>query len=92
VSKKANKGTDKPSSGGTPHTKPAPKTPVTDKPAAPKPGSSDLKYYNCNGFGYMSRNCPEPKTEYIKQVLAAKLAVLTVSKLSKDLEQGNKDL
>jgi hypothetical protein len=72
--------------------KPAPKTPVTDKPAAPKPGSSDLKYYNCNGFGYISRNCLEPKIEYIKQVLAAKLVVFTVSKLFKDPDQGNKDL
>jgi hypothetical protein len=39
----------------------------------------------------MSRNCPEPKTEYIKQVLAAKLAVLITSELSKDPEQGNED-
>jgi hypothetical protein len=66
--------------------KPAFKTLVTDKPTAPKPGSSDLKYYNCNGFGYISRNCLEPKIEYIKQVLAAKLIVLTISKLSKDPE------
>jgi hypothetical protein len=91
VSKKANKGTDKPSLGGAPYTKPAPKTLVTDKPAILKPGSLDLKYYNYNRFGYMSRNCPEPKTKYIKQVLAAKLAVLIISELSKDIEQGNED-
>jgi hypothetical protein len=91
ASKKANEGTDKPSPGGAPRTKPAPKTPATDKPAAPKPGSSDLKCYNCNGFGHMSRNCPEPKTEYTKQVLAAKLAALTASELSKGTEQGNED-
>jgi hypothetical protein len=40
----------------------------------------------------MSRNYPEPKIEYIKQVLVAKLVVLTISELSKDPEQGNKDL
>ena len=91
ASKKANKDTDKPSPGGAPRTKPAPKTPVIDKPAAPKLGSSDLKYYNCNGFGHMSRNYPEPKIEYIKQVLAAKLAALTISELSKGIEQGNED-
>ena len=66
--------------------KPAPKTPVIDKPAAPKPGSSDLKYYNYNRFGYMSRNYPEPKIEYTKQVLAAKLAALTTSELFKGIE------
>jgi hypothetical protein len=62
-----------------------------DKPTTPKPGSSDLKYYNYNGFSYMSRNYPEPKIKYIKQVLAAKLAALTISELSKNIEQGNKD-
>jgi hypothetical protein len=62
-----------------------------DKPAAPKPGFLDLKCYNCNGFGHMSRNCPEPKTEYTKQVLAAKLAAFTASELSKGTEQGNED-
>ena len=39
----------------------------------------------------MSRNYLEPKTKYIKQVLAAKLAALTISKLFKDIEQGNKN-
>jgi hypothetical protein len=39
----------------------------------------------------MSRNYLEPKIEYIKQVLVVKLAVFTVSKLSKDPEQGNED-
>jgi hypothetical protein len=39
----------------------------------------------------MFRNCLEPKIEYIKQVLAAKLIVLTINKLSKDPEQGNED-
>jgi hypothetical protein len=39
----------------------------------------------------MFRNYPEPKTEYIKQVLVAKLVVLTISELSKDPEQGNED-
>jgi hypothetical protein len=34
----------------------------------------------------MSRNYPEPKIEYIKQVLAAKLVVFITSKLSKDPE------
>jgi hypothetical protein len=77
---------DKLSPGGAPYMKPAPKTLVTDKPAAPKPGSSDLKYYNYNRFGYMSRNYLEPKIEYIKQVLVAKLAALTASKLSKGIE------
>jgi hypothetical protein len=77
---------DKPSSGGAPYIKPAPKILVIDKPAIPKPGSSDLKYYNYNRFGYISRNYLEPKTEYIKQVLAAKLVVLTISKLFKNPE------
>jgi hypothetical protein len=77
---------DKPSPGGAPRIKPASKTLVTDKPTAPKPGFLDLKCYNYNGFGYISRNCPEPKTKYIKQVLAAKLAALTISKLSKGIE------
>ena len=71
--------------------KPAPKTLVIDKPATPKPGSSDLKYYNYNRFGHMSRNYLEPKTKYIKQVLAAKLVVLTISELSKGIKQGNED-
>jgi hypothetical protein len=82
---------DKPSPGGAPRIKPAPKTLVIDKPATPKPGSLDLKYYNYNRFDYMSRNYLEPKIKYIKQVLAAKLAALTISKLSKDIEQGNED-
>jgi hypothetical protein len=77
---------DKPSSGGTSYIKPALKALVIDKPAIPKPGSSDLKYYNCNRFGYISRNCPEPKIEYIKQVLVAKLVVFIINKLSKDPE------
>jgi hypothetical protein len=77
---------NKPSPGGAPYIKPAPKTLVMNKPTTPKPGSSDLKYYNYNRFSYMSRNYLEPKTEYIKQVLAAKLAALTISKLSKDIE------
>jgi hypothetical protein len=91
VSKKANKGTDKPSSGGASYIKPALKTLVIDKPAIPKSGSLDLKYYNYNRFGYISRNYPEPKIEYIKQVLVVKLVVLTISKLFKNPEQGNKD-
>jgi hypothetical protein len=57
-----------------------------DKPTASKPGSSDFKYYNCNGFGYISRNCLESKIEYIKQVLVVKLIVLIISKLFKDPE------
>jgi hypothetical protein len=34
----------------------------------------------------MSRNYLEPKTKYIKQVLVAKLVVLTINKLSKDIK------
>jgi hypothetical protein len=66
--------------------KPASKILVMDKPAIPKPGSLDLKYYNYNRFNYISRNYLEPKIEYIKQVLVAKLAALTISKLFKDIE------
>jgi hypothetical protein len=66
--------------------KPTSKTLVIDKSTAPKPGFSDLKYYNYNRFGYISRNYLEPKIEYIKQVLVAKLVVLIISKLSKDIE------
>ena len=77
---------DKLSPRGAPYIKPTPKTLVTDKPIAPKPGSLDLKYYNYNRFGYMSRNYLEPKIKYIKQVLAAKLVVLTISELSKGIE------
>jgi hypothetical protein len=62
-----------------------------DKPAAPKPGSLDLKYYNYNGFNYISRNYLESKIKYIKQVLVAKLAALTASELFKDIEQENKN-
>jgi hypothetical protein len=57
-----------------------------DKSITPKSGSLDLKYYNYNRFGYISRNYLEPKTEYIKQVLVAKLVVLIINKLSKDPE------
>jgi hypothetical protein len=66
--------------------KPAPKTLVIDKPITLKPGSLDLKYYNYNRFSHMSRNYPEPKIEYIKQVLVAKLVILTISKLFKNIE------
>ena len=77
---------DKPSPGGAPYIKPAPKTLVINKPITPKTRSLDLKYYNYNRFSYISRNYLEPKIKYIKQVLVTKLVVLTISKLFKDIK------
>jgi hypothetical protein len=77
---------DKLSLEGAPYIKPAPKTLVINKPITLKTRFLDLKYYNYNGFGYISRNYLEPKIKYIKQVLVAKLVVFTISKLFKDIE------
>jgi hypothetical protein len=57
-----------------------------DKSITPKPEFSNLKYYNYNRFSYISRNYLELKTEYIKQVLVAKLVVLIINNLSKDIK------
>jgi hypothetical protein len=77
---------DKPSLEGASYIKPAPKTLVINKPTTPKPEFLDLKYYNYNRFSYISRNYLEPKIKYIKQVLAAKLVVLTISELFKGIK------
>src|SRR4051794_4845864 len=39
----------------------------------------ELKCYNCFEPGHMARDCPRPKTERTKQVLAAKLAAASTS-------------
>ena len=48
-----------------------------EKTAARRLPTTELKCYNCFEPGHMSRDCPRPKTERTKQVLAAKLAALT---------------
>jgi hypothetical protein len=44
--------------------------PTRGQPAA----ATELKCYNCFEPGHIARNCPKPKTEKTKQILAAKLA------------------
>ena len=46
----------------------------TDKAATAKSGIIDVKCYNCNEYGHISRDCPKPRTERTKQVIASKLA------------------
>jgi Zinc knuckle len=88
TSKKAD-GADKSSPGSTPRQRPSGKPPSVDKPVAPKPGATDLKCYNCNELGHISRDCPKPRTERTKQVLAAKLAAVSTSTDTEGTEQGN---
>lgn len=80
---------DKTSVGSAFRQKPSGKSPGTDKPAVPKPIATDLKCYNCNEVGHISRDCPKPRTERTKQVLAAKLAAVSTSEPSEGTEQGN---
>ena len=49
----------------------------TDRQISQKSGGTDLKCYNCFELGHISRDCPKPKTERTKQILAAKLATVT---------------
>ena len=64
----------------------------TDK-SATKPGTIDVKCYNCNDYGHISRDCPKPRTERTKQVMAAKLAPVVMDQVasytSKTTNQGN---
>jgi len=39
----------------------------------------ELKCYNCFEPGHISWDCPKPKTEKTKQILAAKLAAVSTS-------------
>jgi Zinc knuckle len=57
----------------------ASKTADGEKPVAQKQpaGGTELKCYNCFEPGHISRDCPKPKTERTKQILAAKLAALS---------------
>lgn len=60
---------------------------TTRKPPAVK---AELKCYNCFEPGHISRDCPKPKTERTKQVLAAKLAALT-ARVEPDFQPGNEE-
>jgi predicted house-cleaning noncanonical NTP pyrophosphatase (MazG superfamily) len=81
--------------------KPAPKQALqprilarpTDAKALPplKLSIPDLKCYNCFQPGHILRDCPKPKTERTKQVLAAKLASLSTDPSLTPSELGNED-
>jgi hypothetical protein len=88
MSKKAD-GADKLSPGSTPCQRPSGKPPSVNKPVAPKPSAIDLKYYNYNELGHISRDYLKPRIEQTKQVLIAKLIVVSTSTDTEGMEQGN---
>jgi hypothetical protein len=67
---------------------------ATEGEKAPQPsrrqpaGATELKCYNCFEPGHVARNCPKPKTEKTKQILAAKLAEVS-ARTQPDLEAEN---
>ena len=56
----------------------------------PRANSTDLKYYNCFEPGHISRDYPKSKTERTKQILAAKLAMLSAKPQQALEESKNK--
>jgi hypothetical protein len=64
------------------------KDPSVEKAAAPRTSATDLKCYNCNEFGHISRECSKPRTERTKQALVAKLVAVSAAGTT-GADQGN---
>lgn len=74
------KKTDEARKGAASKTPPRPNKPLDgEKPANSRLPTvkNELKCYNCFEPGHIARDCPKPKTERTKQVLATKLAALS---------------
>ena len=82
---------DKVGSRQTPRPRAAINPMSTVQHTSPKAGSTDLKYYNCFEPGHISRDCPKPKTKRIKQILATKLAAVSVNQPKTPGEPENED-
>ena len=62
------------------------KTTSPEKPVTPKSPMANLKCYNCFELGHISYDYTKPKTEWTKQILTTKLAVVEPPKAPGELE------
>ncbi|KAI9767942.1 MAG: hypothetical protein M1839_004306 [Geoglossum umbratile] len=90
ASKKA-EDSDKASSRQAPHPRTAIRPMSLEKYRPLKTGNTDLKYYNCFEPGHISWDCPKPKTERTKQILATKLAAVSAELQQESEETKNED-